>query len=128
MQGAVGAVIGGFCFIVPGPVLIIALSGIFLAPHPPEWVLGATPGAGAAVPAVALNAVSGLTPASWKRVGSEHAQQARWVAYALVGGASTATVGPYLVLVLFACGLAPLSHNMTIESSSGRLSGPPRHS
>ena len=84
---------------MPGLVLILALSAVFLASHPPDWVLGAAAGAGAAVPAVALSAAWGLVPASWKRIGTEHAQQARWVAYALVGGAAAATVGPYLVLV-----------------------------
>jgi chromate transporter len=108
MRGVMGAVIGGLCFIVPGLALIIALSAIFLARHPPAWILGAAAGAGAAVPAVALNAASGLSPASWKRVGGEPARQARWVAYALIGGASAATVGPYLVLVLIACGLVEI--------------------
>jgi chromate transporter len=105
LRGAVGAIIGGLCFIIPGLALIIALSTVFLARHPPDWVLGAAAGAGAAVPAVAVNAASGLIPASWKRVAHEHAQQVRWVIYAFVGGASAATVGPYLVLVLIVCGV-----------------------
>jgi chromate transporter len=105
LRGAVGAIIGGLCFIVPGLALIISLSTVFLARHPPDCVLGAAAGAGAAVPAVALNAASGLIPASWKRVAYEHAQQVRWGLYALVGGASAATVGSYLVLVLVVCGL-----------------------
>ena len=100
LRGAVGALLGGLCFIVPGLVLILALSAVFLASHPPDWILGAAAGAGAAVPAVALNAAWGLVPASWKRIGAERAQQVRWVVYALVGGAAAATVGPYLVLVL----------------------------
>jgi chromate transporter len=56
------------------------------------------------VPAVALNAAWGLVPASWKRIGTRHAEKARWVVYGLVGGGAAATVGPYLVLVLLACG------------------------
>ena len=104
LRGAVGAILGGLCFIVPGLVLILALSAVFLARHPPEWILGAAAGAGAAVPAVALNATWGLVPASWKRIGTEHAQRVRWVVYALLGGAAAATVGPYLVLSLAACG------------------------
>ena len=43
---AVGAVLGGLCFIVPGLVLILALSAVFLASHPPDWILGAAAGAG----------------------------------------------------------------------------------
>ena len=104
LRGAGGAILGGVCFIVPGLVLILALSAVFLASHPPAWILGAAAGAGAGVPAVALSAAWGLVPASWKRIGTEHAQQVRWVVYALLGGAAAATVGPYLVLVLVACG------------------------
>jgi chromate transporter len=108
LRGAVGAILGGLSFIFPGLMLILALSAVFLASHPPDWVLGAAAGAGAAVPAVALNAFWGLVPASWKRIGTEHAQQVRWVIYALLGGASAATVGPYLVLVLVACGVTEI--------------------
>ena len=104
LRGPVGAVLGGLCFIVPGLVLILALSAVFLASHPPVWILGAAAGAGAAVPSVALNAAWGLVPASWKRIGTMHAEKARWVAYGLAGGAAAATVGSYLVLVLLACG------------------------
>jgi chromate transporter len=108
LRGAVGAVLGGLCFIVPGLVLILALSAVFLASHPPAWILGAAAGAGAAVPAVALNAAWGLVPASWRRIGTAPAQQVRWIAYSLLGGAAAATVGSYLVLVLVACGVTEI--------------------
>ncbi len=108
LQGPAGAILGGLCFIVPGLVLILALSVIFLATYPPEWVLGAAAGAGAAVPAVALNAAWGLVPASRKRIGPRQAEKIRWVVYALVGGAAAATVGPYLVVVLLACGVTEI--------------------
>jgi chromate transporter len=108
LGGAVGAIVGGLCFIVPGLVLILALSAVFLASHPPVWVLGAAAGAGAAVPAVALHAARGLVPASWHRIGPARAQQLRWTLYALVGGAAAATVGPFLVLVLVACGVTEI--------------------
>jgi chromate transporter len=108
LRGAAGGVLGGLCFIVPGLVLILTLSTVFLASHPPVWVLGAAAGAGAAVPAVALNAASGLVPASWKRIGAGRARQARWVLYAALGAAAAATVGLYLVLVLLACGLTEI--------------------
>jgi chromate transporter len=94
---------------VPGLVLILALSAVFLAGHPPDWVLGAASGAGAAVPAVALNAASGLVPASWQRIGTKRSQRFRWAVYALVGGAAASTVGPYLVLALVACGLVEIA-------------------
>jgi chromate transporter len=105
LRGPLGAVVGGSCFIGPGLVLILVLSAVFLASHPPDWILGAAAGGGAAVPAVALNAAWGLAPASWRRIGTEHAQQIRWVVYAMLGGAAAATIGPYLVLVLVACGV-----------------------
>jgi chromate transporter len=108
LRGAVGAVLGGLCFIVPGLGLILLLSTVFLARHPPDWALGAAAGAGAAVPAVALHAARGLVPASWRRTGTEHVQRARWVAYALFGGVAAATVGPFLVLVLAACGVTEI--------------------
>jgi len=108
LRGPVGAIVGGLCFIAPGLVLILALSAVSLARHPPDWVLGAAAGAGAAVPAVALFAAWGLIPASWQRIGTMQAEKARWVAYGLVGGAAAATVGPYLVLILVACGVTEI--------------------
>ena len=57
--------VGGLCFIVPGLVMIVALPALFLASHPLAWLLGAAAGAGAAVPAIALRAASGLV--SWHR-------------------------------------------------------------
>ncbi len=67
VAGPAGALVGGFCFIVPGLVIILALAALFLAAHPPLWVDGAAAGAGAAVPAVAVQAAFSLAPASWKR-------------------------------------------------------------
>ncbi|HEY1832227.1 MAG TPA: chromate efflux transporter [Acidimicrobiales bacterium] len=109
LRGRVGAVLGGVCFIIPGLILILALSAVFLASHPPTWVLGAAAGAGAAVPAVALHASSGFVPASWARIGTRRAQQVRWLLYALVGGSAAATIDPYLVLVLLGCGLTEIA-------------------
>ena len=63
LGGPLGALIGGVCFIVPGLIIILALSVLFLAHSPPAWVTGAAAGAGAAVPAVAVSAAIGLAPA-----------------------------------------------------------------
>jgi len=104
LRGMPGALVGGFCFIVPGLVLILLLSVLFLAAHPPLWVEGAAAGAGAAVPAVALQASLLLVPASWKRAGVGRDGRIRWLFYMVLGGVSAAIVGPYLVLVLFLCG------------------------
>ncbi|HEY2130984.1 MAG TPA: chromate transporter [Streptosporangiaceae bacterium] len=110
LRGTAGALIGGLCFILPGLVIILGLAAVFLAQHPPGWIRGAASGAGAAVPAVAVAAAIGLAPASWQRMTrsgtSVRAAHARWVGYALAGGVAAATVGPWLVLVLAACGLA----------------------
>jgi len=54
---------------------------------------------------VALNASWALVPGSRKRIGKNQSQKVRWIAYAVAGGASAATVGPFLVLVLLACGV-----------------------
>jgi chromate transporter len=97
------------CFIVPGLVLILALAALFLASHPPREVQGAAAGAGAAVAAVALNAALGLMPASWRRMGGRRSERGRWALYALCGAAAAATVGPFLVLVLLAAGLAEVT-------------------
>lgn len=105
VRGTVGAVVGGVCFIVPGLILILALSAVFLAPHPPPWIVGAAAGAGGAVPAVALKAAWGLVPASWTRAGTRNAQRLRWVLYAALGAIAAATIGPYLVVVLVVCGI-----------------------
>jgi chromate transporter len=105
LRGWLGGLLGGLCFIVPGLVAILALSVLFLGSNPPLWVQGAAAGAGGAVAAVALHAAYGLAPASWRRAGERTPARIRWACYALAGGASAATIGPFLVLVLVACGL-----------------------
>ncbi|MET8311862.1 chromate efflux transporter [Micromonospora sp. NPDC005173] len=104
VRGRVGALVGGAAFIVPGLILILALAVLFLAGTPPLWVKGAGAGAGAAVAAVAVQAGSGLIPASWRRA-PQASNRLRWSLYLTAGVAAAATVGPWLVLVLLACGL-----------------------
>ncbi|HYZ28259.1 MAG TPA: chromate transporter, partial [Thermoleophilaceae bacterium] len=60
VRGRMGAVVGGLGFIVPAVVLILALSTLFLAQAPPDWVRGAGAGAASAVAAVAAHAALGL--------------------------------------------------------------------
>jgi chromate transporter len=98
--GRLGALVGGLAFIVPGLVLILALAAAFLAASPPEWVVGAGAGAGAAVAAVAVKAGLDLIGRTWRR---------DRLLYILLGGVAAATVGPYLVLVLLACGFVSLA-------------------
>jgi chromate transporter len=105
LRGPAGAVLGGFCFIVPGLVVILGLAAVFLAARPPGWIQGLADGAGAAVPAVAVAAAAGLLPGSWRRTGPRRAARIRWCGYLLAGGLASAAIGPWLVLVLAACGL-----------------------
>jgi chromate transporter len=109
LRGAAGALVGGIGFIAPGLVLILFLSAVFLAHHPPIWLLGAADGADAVVPAVAVYAAWLLVPASWKRMGTSGGARSRWIVYAGFGATAAAVVGPYLVLVLIACGLCEVA-------------------
>ena len=107
VRGRAGALAGGIAFIVPGLIVILALSVLFLAGHPPAWVRGAGAGAGAAVAAVAVQAGWSLVPPSWKRAAGS--RRLRWTGYLLAGGAAAATIGPWLVLVILACGVTELA-------------------
>jgi len=104
LRRAAGALVGGAGFILPGLVVILTLSTVFLAEHPPGWVTGAALGAGAAVPAVAVAAALSLVPPSWRRAATT-AARARWIGYLVAGGAAAALAGPFLVLILVGCGL-----------------------
>jgi chromate transporter len=104
VRARIGALIGGAAFIMPGLLVILALAALFLEKSPPRWVLAAGAGAGSAVAAVALHAGLNLVPASW----SHRASAARWLAYLVAGGVAAALLGPWLVLVLLACGAAEL--------------------
>jgi chromate transporter len=108
VRGRLGAVVGGLAFIVPGLIIILVLSALFLAGVPPLWVRGAGAGAGAAVAAVAVQAGWSLLGPSWKRASAREpvrVSRLRWVLYSLAGGAASATIGPWLVLVLLGCGV-----------------------
>jgi chromate transporter len=112
VRGRLGAVVGGLAFIVPGLIVILVLSALFLAGAPPLWVRGAGAGAGAAVAAVAVQAGWTLLAPSWKRASAREpvrVSRLRWAAYLLAGGAASATVGPWLVLVLLGCGALELA-------------------
>ncbi len=104
LRGRAGALIGGAAFIIPGLIVILALSVLFVAGSPPLWVLGAGAGAGAAVPAVAVQAGWSLLHPSWRN----RASAVRWTAYLAAGFAAAATIGPWLVLVLLGCGTIEL--------------------
>jgi chromate transporter len=107
VRGRAGALAGGAAFILPGLFAILALAALFLG-DPPTWVRAAGAGAGAAVAAIALQAGAGLIPAGWKRA-PEQSSRRRWTGYLLLGAIAAATVGPWLVLLLVACGAAEVA-------------------
>ena len=121
IRGRLGAIVGGVCFIVPGLIIILALSSVYLARHPPTWILGATAGAGAAVAAVALSAAWRLVPASWTRRAPGRAGTARWMIYAVIGGVTSATAAEYLVLALIGCGVVEIVLRRTPRRSPALL-------
>jgi chromate transporter len=105
VRGRLGALIGGAAFILPGLVLILALAALFLRGDPPLWVKAAGAGAGAAVAAVAVHAGYSLVLPGWRRA-PQQSSRARWLLYLVLGAAAAATIGPWLVLLLVACGVA----------------------
>ena len=117
VRGRLGAIVGGTVFIVPGLILILALAALFLAGSPPSWVKGAGAGAGAAVAAVAVQAGLSLVPSSWRR--ARTGSRIRWPIYFAVGGVAAATVGPWLVLALLACGAAEVGAQWLRRRATG---------
>ncbi len=105
--GVAGAIAGGLAFILPGLLLVLAISAIALADEPPEWIVGIGAGAAAAVVAVVVQAGLLLVLASL-----EHRRDGpllRAVAYVAIGAAATVLAGAGLVLALLACGLVELA-------------------
>ena len=104
VRGRPGALVGGLAFILPGLLVILAMSVLFLAGSPPRWALGAGAGAGSAVAAVALHAGWALVPAGWQR----RPDTVRWVLYVAAGALAAALLGAWVVVVLLGCGLLEL--------------------
>jgi len=116
LRGPKGALVGGLGFILPGLVLILVLSALFLSGSPPTWIRGAGMGAGAAVAAVAVRAGLGVALPIWRRASDE---RSRVLGYALAGGIAAATTGPWLVLVLLGCGAIELVFRGLARESVG---------
>jgi chromate transporter len=124
LRGARGAVLGGACFILPGLVIILGLSALFLTSHPPRWLQGIAAGAGAGVPAVAVAAALGFLPASWQRVRGARSREVRWTAYLAAGGGCGALADQYLVAVLLGCGLIEMAvRHRSLRERPGGLPG-----
>ena len=99
MRGRPGALVGGAAFIVPGLIVILALSVLFVAGSPPLAVLGAGAGAGGAVPAVAIRrgSLAGrpelaepprgrpLAAATWRPGSRPRRRSAPWLVFVLLG-------------------------------------------
>jgi len=105
--GTAAAVAGGVAFILPGLLLVLAISAVALAESPPEWIVGL--GAGAAASVVAVVAQAGL---ALTRSSLEHRRDGpllRAIAYVAIGAAATVVAGAGLVLALLACGLVELA-------------------
>ncbi|MGA2432255.1 MAG: chromate efflux transporter [Acidimicrobiales bacterium] len=105
LRGRPGALVGGLGFIAPGFVIIVALASLFLETHPPLAILGASLGAGAAVPGIALRTAHQLATPSWLRLKGHAGSRARWVIYALAGALGTVFAAPLLVAVILLSGL-----------------------
>ncbi len=106
LRGRLGALVGGLCFIVPGLVVMLALSALFLSGSPPSWLRGAGMGAGAAIAAVAVRAGLGVAAPMWERAAG--GGRRRLFGYGLAGVLAAGLVGSWLVLVLLACGTLEL--------------------
>jgi chromate transporter len=121
LRGRLGALVGGAAFILPGLVVILALAALFLSGAPPRWIIGSGAGAGAAVPAVALQAGITLLVASRRNRG-QAAAQTRWLLYLAAGAAAAATIGPWLVIILLGCGGAELAVQ-SMQRDDGQIRG-----
>jgi chromate transporter len=121
LRGNRGALLGGLGFVLPGLLLILALSVAFLSGSPPTWLRAAGMGAGAAVPAVAILAGLGIvSPLYGALIGDG---RLRAVAYGLAGALAAALSGPWLVLVLLACGLLELLGRRVAQAAAGVQAG-----
>jgi chromate transporter len=117
LRGAKAALVGGLGFILPGLVMILGLSILFLAGSPPKWIRGAGMGAGAAVAPVAVSAGLGVALPIWRRARKAHRLPV--LAYALAGLLAAATAGPWLVVVLLACGALELTRRGLVDAGIG---------
>jgi chromate transporter len=103
VAGTAGAFVGGLAFILPGLLLTLAIAAVALQDEPPDWIGAFGAGAAAAVVAVVAQAGLALVRSSFRGP--------RSVLYGIAGAAATVLIGPFVVIVLLACGLAELAGN-----------------
>ena len=108
VRGRLGAVVGGLAFIVPGLIVILALAALFLGTRR----AGCWPPARAPVPRWPRSRCT-PRPVCSRPAGNaprrRPGRRLRWAAYLLAGIVATATIGPWVVLVLLACGAVELT-------------------
>jgi chromate transporter len=107
LAGGAGALVGGLAFILPGLLMVLAISAVALAESPPEWVRAVGAGAAAAVVAVVVQAgiMLGRSSLEHRRGGA----LARAAVYVAAGAAATIWTGTGVVVVLLACGFVELT-------------------
>jgi chromate transporter len=104
--GPAGMLAGGLAFILPGLLIVLAIAAVALSESPPAWIRAVGAGGVAAVVAVVVQAGLALGRSSLE---AQHgAARVRAAAYAGLGVGATVAVGPWVVLVLVACGFAEL--------------------
>lgn len=108
LGGPRGALIGGLGFILPGLLMVLAVAAVLLSAAPPLAVLAAGAGAGAAVPAVAVQAGLLLLPDSRARA-TGRGGPVRWLAYLAAGALGAALAGAAVVFVLLGAGVLELA-------------------
>jgi chromate transporter len=118
--GRVGAVAGGLAFILPGLLVVLAISAVALSDAPPLWIRAVGAGAAAAVVAVVVQA--GLQLGRSALEGRHGGLLWRAVAYLLAGAAATVLTGPGVVLVLVASGLVEVLWHRRPGSGAAALS------
>ena len=103
--GPAGAIVGGLGFIAargrPDPG---AVGAVPVAARRRRGCAARAPGRARRSRRSPCGAGLGLARPSWRRAATARPGGCRWLAYALLGGAGAALIGPYLVLVLVGCG------------------------
>jgi len=120
LRGVRGALVGATCFIAPGLLMIVSLAAVFFVRHPAHWLLGASLGAGAAVPAVAVRTAWQLAVPSWRATTARPARN-RWILYVLVGVVTSLLAPALVVLALVVCGVSEVLARRPSSSSPSVL-------
>ena len=106
--GRLGALAGGLAFILPGLLIVLAISAVALGESPPAWIRGI--GAGAAAAVVAVVAQAGISLGRTSVAGRGGVA----LVYLALGAAAAVAVGPYVVLALLGCGALELGRRRVL--------------